>query len=145
MWTYAFQTHVSNPCFSSESESCSVVSNFLRQSMEFSSPEYWSGVPFPSPGDLPNPGMEPRSPTLQADSLPAEPPGKPQEYWSGQPRPPPGELPDLGGNPGSPLQADSLPASYQGSPMVFSRANFKSVNTSLASKNTFVTQRQHLT
>ena len=115
------------------------------QSMEFSSPEYWNALPFPSPGDLPNPGMEPRSPTLQADSLPAEPPGKPQEYWSGQPRPPPGELPDLGGNPGSPLQADSLPASYQGSPMVFSRANFKSVNTSLASKNTFVTQRQHLT
>ena len=45
--------------------------------MEFSRPEYWSGLPFPSPGDLPNPGIEPRSPTLQADSLPAEPPGKP--------------------------------------------------------------------
>ena len=43
------------------------------QSMEFSRPEYWSGYPFPSPGDLPNPGMKPRSPTLQADSLPAEP------------------------------------------------------------------------
>ena len=41
--------------------------------MEFSRPEYWSGEPFPSPGDLPNPGIEPRSPTLQADSLPAEP------------------------------------------------------------------------
>ena len=47
------------------------------QSMEFSRPESWSGQPFPSPGDLPNPGIEPRSPTLQADSLPAEPPGKP--------------------------------------------------------------------
>ena len=46
------------------------------QSMEFSRPEYWSGQPFPSPGDLPNPGIEPRS-ALQADSLPAEPPGKP--------------------------------------------------------------------
>ena len=46
-------------------------------SMEFSRPEHWSGQPFPSPGHLPNPGMEPRSPTLQADSLPAEPPGKP--------------------------------------------------------------------
>ena len=45
------------------------------QSMEFSRPEYWSGYPFPSPGDLPNPGVEPRSPALQADSLPAEPPG----------------------------------------------------------------------
>ena len=38
--------------------------------------EYWSGLVFPSPGDLPNPGIEPRSPALQADSLPAEPPGK---------------------------------------------------------------------
>ena len=41
--------------------------------MEFSRPEYWSGQPFASPGDLSNPGIEPRSPTLQADSLPAEP------------------------------------------------------------------------
>ena len=47
--------------------------------MGFSRPEYWSGRPFPSPGDLPNPGTEPRSPTLQADSLPAEPQGKPQK------------------------------------------------------------------
>ena len=47
------------------------------QSMEFSRPEYWSGQLFPSPGDLPNSGIAPRSPTLQADSLPAEPPGKP--------------------------------------------------------------------
>ena len=44
---------------------------------EFSSPEYWSGQPFPSPGDLPNPGTEPRSPALQVDSLLSEPPGKP--------------------------------------------------------------------
>jgi len=36
--------------------------------MEFSRPEYWSEWPFPSPGDLPNPGMKPRSPALQADS-----------------------------------------------------------------------------
>ena len=45
-------------------------------SMEFSRQEYWSGLPFSS-GDLPDPGIEPRSPTLQADSLPSEPPGKP--------------------------------------------------------------------
>ena len=45
--------------------------------MEFSRQEYWSGLPFPSPGDLPNPGMEPRSPTLQTDSLPTEPIGRP--------------------------------------------------------------------
>ena len=42
------------------------------QSMEFSRQEYWSGLPFPPPGDLHNPGIEPRSPTLQVDSLPAE-------------------------------------------------------------------------
>ena len=46
-------------------------------SMEFSRPGYWSGLPSPSPGDLPDPGMEPGSPTLQADSLPTELPGKP--------------------------------------------------------------------
>ena len=45
-------------------------------SMEFSRQEYWSGLPFPSPGDLPNPGIEPRSPALQADTLSSEPPGK---------------------------------------------------------------------
>ena len=43
-------------------------------SIGFSRQEYWSGLPFPSPGDLPNPGIEPRSPTLQADALPSEPP-----------------------------------------------------------------------
>ena len=49
------------------------------QPMEFSRLEYWSEPTFASPGDLPNPGMEPRSPALQADSLPAEPPGKPPQ------------------------------------------------------------------
>ena len=44
--------------------------------MGFSRQEYWSGLPFPSPGDLPNPGIEPRSPTLQADALTSAPPGK---------------------------------------------------------------------
>ena len=48
-------------------------------SMGFSRQECWSGLPFPSPGDLPNPGIEPRSPTLQADTLPSEPPGKSQD------------------------------------------------------------------
>ena len=50
------------------------------KSMEFSSQEYWSGLPFPSPGDLPDPGIEPRSPALQADALPSKPPGKPCMY-----------------------------------------------------------------
>ena len=44
--------------------------------MGFSRQEYWNGVPFPSSGDLPDPGIEPRSPALQADALPSEPPGK---------------------------------------------------------------------
>ena len=54
-WTVAHQAPPSMGCF--------------RQ-------EYWSGLPFPSPGDLPNPGIEPRSSALQADSLPSESPGK---------------------------------------------------------------------
>ena len=45
-------------------------------SVGFSRQAYWSGLLFPSPGDLPNPGIEPRSPTLQADALTSEPPGK---------------------------------------------------------------------
>ena len=44
--------------------------------MEFSRQEYWSGLPFPSPGDLPDPGIQPGSPVLRADPLPSEPPGK---------------------------------------------------------------------
>ena len=66
--------------------SCSVVSNSLATpwtiayqaplSMGFSRQEYWNGLPFPSPGDLPNPGIEPKSPSLQAEALTSEPPGK---------------------------------------------------------------------
>ena len=50
---------------------------FLR--MGFSRQRYWSGLTFPPSGDLPNPGIEAGSPTLQADSLPPEPPGKPNQ------------------------------------------------------------------
>ena len=46
--------------------------------MGFSRQEYWSGLPFPSPGDLPDPGIETRSPAFQADALTSEPPGKPK-------------------------------------------------------------------
>ena len=58
-----------------------VMSDFLwphqaTLSLGFSRQEYWSGLPCPLPGDLPDPGIEPRSPTLQADSLPSVPPGK---------------------------------------------------------------------
>ena len=45
--------------------------------MGFSRQEYWSGLPFPSPGDFPDPGFDPGSPALQADSLPSEPQGSP--------------------------------------------------------------------
>ena len=45
--------------------------------MGFARQEYWSGLRFASPGDLPDPGIKPRSPALQVDSLPSEPPGKP--------------------------------------------------------------------
>ena len=48
---------------------------------EFSRWEYWSGLPRPSPGDLPNTGIKPRSPALQADSLPSEPPRKPMTLY----------------------------------------------------------------
>ena len=68
--------------FATKSESCSVASNSatpwtvahqIPLSMEFSRQEYWNGLPFPFPGDLPNSGIEPRSPALH---LPSEPPGE---------------------------------------------------------------------
>ena len=58
---------------------CRVLGSYV---MEFSRQEYWSGLPFPSPGDLPNPGIEPRSPALQANSLPSEPLGKLTKWYS---------------------------------------------------------------
>ena len=53
------------------------VAHQAPPSMGFSRQEYWSGLPFHSPGDLPNPGIEPGSPALEADALTFEPPGKP--------------------------------------------------------------------
>ena len=52
------------------------VAHQVPLSIGFSRQEYWNGLPFPSPGDLPNPGTEPRSPALQADPLPSDPPGR---------------------------------------------------------------------
>ena len=73
--------------------SCSVMSNSLQPHglqparllypWEFSGQEYWRGLPCPPPGDLPNPGIEPRFPLLQVDSLPSEPPGKPMVILRG--------------------------------------------------------------
>ena len=113
------------------------VAHQASPSMGFSRQEYWGGLPFPSSGDLPHPGIKPRSPTLQADTLPSElcltlatpwtiacqthlSMGFPrQEYWSGWVNtfPSLGILPNLGIKPRSPVfQAYSLLLSHQGSP-----------------------------
>ena len=86
------------------------------QSMEFSKAEYWSGQPFPFPGDLSNPEIEPRHPTLQVDYLSTEPPGNPKNTGVGSlylsPRDPnPGIKPRS-----SALQVYSLPAEPLGKP-----------------------------
>ena len=86
---------------------------WTKQSVEFSRPEYWSGQPFPSPRDLPNPGIEPRSP-----ALPGEPQGKCNNNWSGQPIASLADLPKPGIKSVSPaLQADSLPTEQSGKPL----------------------------
>ena len=77
---------------------CNPMDYIVRQaplSMGFSRQESWSVLPFPSPRDLPNPGIELKSPTLQADSLPFEPPGKPKNTG-----------------------VDSLPAELPGKPII---------------------------
>ena len=61
------------------SDSLWTVAYQASPSRGFSRQEYWSGLPFPSPGYLPDPGIKPRSPALEADALTSEPPGKPLE------------------------------------------------------------------
>ena len=86
--------------------------------MEFFRPEHWSEL-FPFPGDVPKPGIQPRFPTSQVDSLPSEPPGNPKNTGVGRRFPSPGNLPNPGIEPGSPaLQVDSLPAELLGNPQV---------------------------
>ena len=77
-------------CYISEVKSLSHVQLFATPwtvayqappSMEFSRQVYWSGFPFPSPGGLPDPGIEPGSPASQADTLPSEPSGKPNMLY----------------------------------------------------------------
>ena len=83
----------------------------------FSRQEYWSGLPCLSPGDLPNPGTKPRSPTLQAYPLLTEPPGKPKNTVGNQPIPSSGDLPDPQIELGSPeLQVHSLLTELPGKP-----------------------------
>ena len=89
-WIASSVRNDSNECLNileSENVSCSVISDSSTTpwavarraplSMGLPKQEYWSGLPFPSPGALPNPGIKSRSPALQADSLPSELPGKP--------------------------------------------------------------------
>ena len=61
---------------------CKTVACQAPPSMGFSGQECWSALPFPSPGDHPDSGIEPGSPALQADTLPSEPPGNPCKFWS---------------------------------------------------------------
>ena len=106
----------------------SINQHCLRQSMEFSRPEYWSRKPFTSPGDLPNPGIEPRSPAWQADSLPAEPQSKPKNTGVGQPIPSPGDLPNPGIKLGSPaFQEDSLPTQLSGKPLILQSREYSQI------------------
>ena len=80
--------------------------------------EYWSGLPCPLSGDLPNPWVTPRSSAMQMDSLPSEPPGKPQNTGVGSLT-----LPNPGIEPGSPaLQVDSLPTESPGKLSVYTAA-----------------------
>ena len=78
-----------SPSFVPDSATPWAVACQALLSMGFSRQEYWSGLPFPSPGDFPNPGIEPGSPALQADSLLPKPPGQPKgdtaAEWAGGP------------------------------------------------------------
>ena len=93
-------------------------------SMEFSRQEHWSGLSFPPLGDLPNPGIEPMSPTLQADYFPAEPQGKPKNNGVGTLSLLQRIFPTQDLNLGSPaLQADSLPTELSGKPCPLLKAS----------------------
>ena len=86
----------------------------------FSRQEYWNGLPYPPLGDLPNPGIKPRSPTVQVDSLPSEPPRNPRNTGVGSLSILRGVLHSPGIEPGSPaLQMDSLPSKPPGKPYTF--------------------------
>ena len=78
---WALERKWSHPVLSNSATPWTVARQ-ASKSMEFSRQEYWSGLPFPSPEDLPYPGIKPGSPILQADSLPPEPSGNPDEFWS---------------------------------------------------------------
>ena len=75
--TRCFYCHERKETESEVDQLCPTLCDQATQSMEFSRQEYWSGLLFPSPGDLPYPRIKPRPPALQADALPSEPPAKP--------------------------------------------------------------------
>ena len=77
MKKYPHESECVSPLVMSDSAILWTVAHQAPLSMGFPRQEYWSGLPFPFPGDLPNPGIELGSPVLQADSLPSEPPGRP--------------------------------------------------------------------
>ena len=79
--------------------------------MGFSRQEYWSGLPFPSPGDLPDPGIEPGSPALEADALTSEPPGKSAGKESARNAGDLSSIPELGRSPG---EGKGYPLQYSG-------------------------------
>ena len=77
MKKYPHESECVSPSVMSDSAILWTVAHQAPLSMGFPRQEYWSGLPFPFPGDLPNPGIELGSPVLQEDSLPSEPPGRP--------------------------------------------------------------------
>ena len=118
--TINFSTKVSVLCL--VAQSCPTVCDSMDCSLPGSSvygilqARILEWLPYPPSGDLPNPGIEPRSPALQVDSLLFEPPGKPKNIEVGSILSP-GDLPFPGIEPGSPaLQTDSLSAELQGKP-----------------------------
>ena len=84
----------------SDSATLKIVARQAPLSIGFLIQEYWSGLPFPSPGDLPKPGIKPRSPTLQVHSLLFEPPGKPKNTGVGSLSLLQGNFPTQESNPG---------------------------------------------
>ena len=87
-YKYTWPEYICTMCVCMRVHSCSCIRLFVTQltiahqaplSIEFSRQEYWSGLPSATPGNLPNPGIEPSSPALQKDSLLSDPPGKLEE------------------------------------------------------------------
>ena len=82
-WRYNLHGEIVSLSVMSDSVTSWTVAYQIPLSMECSRQEFWNGLPFPSPGgDLPDSGIKPMSPALQASSLPSEPPGKPNIYGS---------------------------------------------------------------